>query len=139
MSPSEITAVIHAPYFLHPRPELGAELIRSLRSEDNIGRKTMLLALLEAHPDRAEGWTKEFSYYVKHAQRVLANAAEDNVGWNDHYMARWLILGDEKAIPEIVRRTKLPGRVGDLARWMVQSVRGQIFEFDQVIRRITLD
>jgi hypothetical protein len=130
MTIAALTKALHAPYFQHPDAEIAEEIIRGMRSETkNLGRMSLMLAMLEAHPEHAEEWRKKYRFYIERAERYKEEYPLNGVGWNDYHMMRWLILGDPDSLEEIVSRYHLGGQVGETARWMVDSVTAQCPSF----------
>jgi hypothetical protein len=126
MTKDALTKAFHAPYFQHPDAAIAEEIIREMRSETkNLGRMTSMLALIEAHPEHAEEWRRKYRFYIERAERYKDEYQLNGVGWNDYHMCRWLILGDPNSLEEIVTRYHMGGQVGDLARWMVDSMTAQ--------------
>jgi hypothetical protein len=117
--------ILHAPYFEHPDIEAAEELIRACRSQTatNLGNGTILLSLIEAHPE--QGWATRYQFYVDRARRYKEEYPLNGVGWNDYHMCRWMILGTDEDLIEVMARYTWGGQVGDTARWMVDSMMKQ--------------
>jgi hypothetical protein len=130
--------ILNAPYFEHPDTKGAEELIRNCRSQagTNLGAGTILLSLIETHPDHAEEWRKRYRHYVEQAELYKAQYPLNGVGWNDYHMCRWLILGSEENLVEIVNRYSWGGEVGRLARWMVDSMTTQCMSFFHAFHRV---
>ena len=138
MNSDAMTKVLHAPYFEHPDLVAAEELIRYSRSQanSNLGVGTIILALLEAHPDQATEWRKRYRFYVEQAERYNVEYPLNGVGWNDYHMERWLILGQVEDLEEIVRRYNQFGQVGDMARWMANSMMEQCPTFFHAFHKL---
>lgn len=136
MSAAQITNALHAPYFEHPDLEIAEDIIRASRSQAgiNLGCGTMILSLIEAHPE--QGWATRYRHYVEQARRYNTEYPLNGVGWNDYHMSRWLILGTEQDLLEIVHRYSWGGEVGRLARWMVDSMTTQCMSFFHAFHRV---
>lgn len=67
---------------------------------------------------------------------VKRTADPERVGWNDYYMARWMILRDEETVKEIAQRCKVPGMIGSTATWMVNSCAQRFPDFKAQIESI---
>lgn len=130
---AELLSAVNAPYFAIANYALAEKLILCLSSDvQNCGRAAMVLALQEAHQN--DEWGR-FQPLFAAAKEYLDKYPPEAVGWNDFWMARWLILHDPKAIGEITRRTAQSGPVGDTARWMVSSVASLIPQFAEDLQR----
>jgi hypothetical protein len=143
MNRADLNTYIHAPYFTVKNEGVAEELIRDFRSDmDNVGRCAYMLALLEAHPEKAPEWEKQYAFYLDKARKYIARAENDHVGWNDYWMGRWLIVNDPLAFehldiqlaktniwaPPGVRTHKCP-TVGEYAKRMIASMQIQCPRF----------
>jgi len=144
MTGSFVAAKLNAPYFLHKDAEVAEACIRYALSERvNIGVNAFLLLMPMAHPEKAEDWERRYGHYIARAKALLGEAASDHVGWNDYWMSRWLILGDDYCLEELYTQTQRstiwapPGQspradsksVGEYAVWMTDSMSMQCPEF----------
>jgi len=126
---------MHYPYFLRPQPEIFDIIIANLRdpkNETNLGANCAVEFMMDAHPELVASWRKKYNTEMRAAVRVVTDHWKEHdttgahfVGWNDYYMAAWLIRGDKAAMDELRRRYDLPGEVGDWARWMIESMKTQ--------------
>lgn len=132
----ELEHALYAPYFTIAKAELAEKLIGYIGHDvQNCGRAVMVLCLYEAHPEKLAEWNEQFPLIFQQAQTYLRDYPADQPGWNDYYMSRWLILQDPAAVAEILRRANLPGVVGELATWMMNSVASQIPLFAEALQR----
>jgi hypothetical protein len=91
-------------------------------------------AVEEKHPKQKWRWLHRAVLFV-----VSVLLKPDQPGWNDYWMARWMVSHSLAALIEIHRRARhlaMWPQVREMGRWMVRSYRIQDPDFDRAMSAV---